>query len=115
MKKTIFIAMMFIGMMGSAQTINNPIVVNTLENTKDKVWYHLLDSDRIVYSNTNKTEILAYTKMLIINFKGELEKPSGISEKDDMVMYEWYITDTKVLRLILNDVSSLIVIRDIIE
>lgn len=114
MKKTIFIAMMLIGMMSSAQTIDNPIIVSSLTGLGNKVWYKEVNDDKAIkYANTNKTEIIAYTKMLIIDLKGELEKPSGFLQEDNMVMYEWIITDKKVVRLILNETSSLIVIRDL--
>lgn len=113
MKKTIFTAMMLIGMMGSAQTINNPILVQNYNSTKDKVWYKdANDLNAITYSDTSINDIISYTESIIKNIKGSVPEPDGIVSEGNIVMYEWYITETKVLRLILNEKSSLIVLRE---
>ena len=114
MRKTIFIAMMLIGMMGSAQTINNPVVIKSDQQVNDKVW-HMYQNDPsvIYYENTNRTQTLAYSKVILIELMGELKKPDLVHEDGDITMYEWFITDKKVLRLILNERASLIAIRDL--
>jgi hypothetical protein len=113
MKKTIFIAMMLIGMMGSAQTISNPVLVDSLSIIKDKEWYmYKNDPSVIFYSNTDMTQIKAYSTALVIKLIGKDKKPDNTLYNGDSVMYEWYITDKKVIRLILNDISSLIAIRE---
>jgi hypothetical protein len=116
MKKTIFIAMMLIGMMGSAQTINNPVIIKHGEHVNDKLWYmYNDDSSSVYYANTNKIHAISYAKILVAELSGELTKPDFIHEENDTAMYEWFITDTKVLALIVNDVSSLIVIKDFVD
>jgi hypothetical protein len=41
---------------------------------------------------------------------GELDKPDSESKEDGMEIYEWVISDTKVLQLVLRQERSLIVI-----
>jgi len=113
MKKTIFIAMMLIGMMGSAQTMSNPIIIKSEDQVKEKVWHmYENDSSVIYYSNSDMTQIKAYSTALVIKLIGKEKKPDNILYNGNSVMYEWYITDKKVIRLILNDISSLIAIRE---
>lgn len=113
MKKTIFIAMMLIGMMGSAQTIKNPLVIKSNQNVSEKVWHMYEDDSSVIYyENTNRTQTIAYAKIVLIDLMGELTKPNSEIEEGDTVMYEWIITDTKVLRLVLNEKASLIAIRE---
>lgn len=114
MKKTIFIAMMLIGMMGSAQTISNPVLVDSLSIKKDKEWYmYKNDPSVIFYSNTDINQIIAYSKALIIKFSGQDKKPDGMIDKGDTVMYQWTLSENKIMRVVLNEVSSMILIIDL--
>lgn len=113
MKKTIFIAMMLIGMMGSAQTMSNPIIIKSGEQVKEKVWHmYENDSSVIYYSNSDRVQTISNAKIIVTELMGQLTKPHEIKEKDNMVMYRWYVTDTKSVTVILNEVSSLISIRE---
>lgn len=111
MKITISLAMLLIGMIGTAQTIDKPIIISPDESTQNKVWYRYDDDSTITYfSNTNRTQAIAYAKVLVAEFMGELDKPDSESKEDGMEIYEWVISDTKVLQLVLRQERSLIVI-----
>lgn len=114
MKKTIFIAMMLIGMMGSAQTISNPVLVDSLSIKKDKEWYmYKNDPSVIFYSNTDMTQIKAYSTALVIKLIGKDKKPDGMVDNGDTVMYQWNISENKIMRVVLNEISSMIIIINI--
>jgi hypothetical protein len=114
MKTVISIAMVLIGMVGVAQTMDNPVIIHSVESRKNKEWYRFDDDSTITYfSNTNRTQALAYSKILVAEFLGELKKPDSESIEDGMEIYEWEISDRKVLQLVLKEEVSLIVIIDI--
>jgi hypothetical protein len=116
MKRTISLAMLLIGMVGAAQTMNNPVIVRTDETPKNKVWYRYEDDSTITYfSNTNRTEAIAYSNALVIQFLGDLEKSARETKEDDIEIYEWEISDTMLLQLVLREERSLIVIIEIAE
>jgi hypothetical protein len=116
MKRTISLAMFLIGMIGTAQTIDKPIIISPDESPKNKVWYRYDDDSTITYfSNTNRTQAIAYAKVLVAEFMGELDKPDSESKEDGMEIYEWVISDTKVLQLVLRVERSLIVIIELTE
>jgi hypothetical protein len=113
MKITISLAMLLIGLIGTAQTIDKPIIISPDESPQNKVWYRYDDDSTITYfSNTNRTQAIAYAKVLVAEFMGELDKPDSESKEDGMEIYEWEISDTKVLQLVLREERSLIVIID---
>ena len=113
MKIIFSLAMLLIGMMGAAQSIDQPVIIGTDETPKNKVWYSYDDDSTITYfSNTNRTEAIAYCKMLVIQYLGELNKPDSQTNEDGMEIYEWWISDTKVIQLVLKEGRSLIVIID---
>jgi hypothetical protein len=116
MKTIISFAMLLIGMMGAAQTIDNPVIIRTDESPQNKVWYRYDDDSTVTYfSNTIRTQAIAYAKVLVAQFMGELEKPDSESKEDGMEIYEWEISESKVLQLILREERSLIVIIELNE
>jgi hypothetical protein len=116
MKRTISLAMFLIGMIGTAQTIDTPIIISPDATPQNKVWYRYDDDSTITYfSNTNRTQANAYAKVLVAQFLGELEKPTSETIEDGMEIYEWEISDTKVLQLVLREERSLIVIIELTE
>jgi hypothetical protein len=103
--------MFLIGMMGAAQTIDKPVIIRTDEPPQNKMWYRYDDDSTITYfSNTNRTQAIAYAKVLVAVFMGDLDKPSSETIEDGMEIYEWEISDNKVLQLVLREERSLIVI-----
>ena len=105
--------MLLVGMIGTAQTIDKPIIIRTDESPQNKVWYRYDDDSTITYfTNTNRTQAIAYAKVLVAEFIGELDKPDSKSKEDGTEIYEWVISDTKVLQLVLRVERSLIVIVD---
>ena len=108
--------MFLIGMMGAAQTMDNPVIIRTDESPQNKVWYRYDDDSTVTYfSNTNRTQAIAYAKVLVAEFMGELDMPSSESKEDGMEIYEWEISDNQVLQLILREERSLIVIIELTE
>lgn len=103
--------MLLIGVVGTAQTMDKPVIIRTDEPPQNKVWYRYDDDPTITYfSNTNRTEANAYSKVLVIQFLGEMKKPDSVTNEDGMEISEWEISDTKVLQLVLREERSLIVI-----
>lgn len=97
-------------MIGTAQTIDKPIIISPDVSPQNKVWCRYDDVSTITYfSNTNRTHAIAYTNVLAVEFMGELDKPDSESNEDGMEIYEWGISYTKVLQLVLREECSLIV------
>ena len=116
MKTIISLAMLLIGVVGTAQTMDKPVIIRTDEPPQNKVWYRYDDDSTITYfSNTNRTQAIAYAKVLVAEFMGELDKPSSETIEDGMEIYEWEISDNKVLQLVLREERSLIVIIELTE
>jgi hypothetical protein len=108
--------MFLIGMTGTAQTIDKPIIISPDESPQNKVWYRYDDDSTVTYfSNTNRTQAIAYAKVLVAEFMGELEVPASESNEDGMEIFEWEISDSKVLQLVLREERSLIVIIELNE
>jgi hypothetical protein len=54
-----------------------------------------------------------YVEELVIQFKGSFVDPIYFDGQDEVKSFEWKLTDTKVLKLALHDVASLITIEEI--
>ena len=113
MRTFLSFAMSLIGMVGIAQTIDNPVIIHSGESRKNKEWFRYDDDSTVTYfSNTNRIQAISYAKILVIQFKGELTKPDSDFFEDGREIIEWEISPTRVLQLVLQEEVSLIVIID---
>ena len=104
MKKTIFIAMMLIGMMGSAQTIDNPIVVNEDSSLYD-VWISYdYDTTTKYFMTKNRNESLNVALGIMYNAYGRTKWPKIKDSYEDGVSHtEWILPENHLLEFIKNE------------
>ena len=113
MKTVLLIAMVLIGIMGVAQTMDNPILVRNLNGIQTGVWYRKDGQPNVIFCcSTSVPATKEYVEELVTQFRGSFVDPTYYDGKDDIKLIAWKLTETKVLRLALLDVASLIIIED---
>ncbi len=105
--------MILIGMMGTAQTMDKPILVKNLNGIQSNVWYRNEERPNVIFCcMTDVPATKEYVEQLVIQFRGSFVDPIHYDGTDKSIRIQWELTDTKVLKLALNDVASLIMIEE---
>jgi hypothetical protein len=113
MKAIISLAMLLVGMMGTAQTMDKPILVKNLNGIQSNVWYRNEERPNVIFCcMTDVPATKEYVEQLVIQFRGSFVDPIFYDGSDKSIRIQWELTDTKVLKLSLNDVASLIMIEE---
>jgi hypothetical protein len=114
MKVTISIAMFLIGVVGTAQTMDKPILVQNLNGIQSNVWYKNEERPNVIfYCTTDVPATKEYVEQLVIQFRGSFVDPTFYDGQNEIKSFEWKLTDSKVLKLALHDTASLIMIEEL--
>jgi len=108
MKKTIFTAMMLIGMMGSAQTIDNPVVLNG-DSLVLNIWSSPdYDTNTKRFSTENINIALNITLDILHNAYGNNKIPkTEYSNFNEITTTEWILPDNSFMQLVRNEKDGL--------
>jgi hypothetical protein len=108
MKKTIFTAMMLIGMMGSAQTIETPIVVNGDSLVLD-IWTSPdYDTNTKRFSTENRDEALNVAMDIMYKTYGRTKWPeTEDSNFNGTATTEWILPNDSFMQFVRNEKDGL--------
>lgn len=82
MKVTISISMFLNGMIGTAQTMDKPILVQNLNGIQSNVWYKNEERPNVIfYCTTDVTATKDYVEQLVIQFRGSFVDPTYMMVK----------------------------------